>query len=189
VKRVPTFRQAQYLAFIAQHQALLGAAPSEADIADFFGVSGPSAHQMLVALEARSFLYRIPGIARSSRLAVPLHTLPLLGGPGHSSSEPAEALTTFALYLARRLAARNVHEFAKFAAIHRLAARLEEILSLLGSPPQVLKRSVAAVTRLAKQVRRGPRRPSRAPSPPPPPPQRKPKAPPVKPPSGQGSLF
>lgn len=187
-KRAPTFRQAQYLAFIAQHQALLGGAPTEADIADFFRVSGPSAHQMLVTLETRSFLHRVPGIARSSRLAVPPHLLPLIGGPGYEGSDPCAALTTFAVYLAHRLATRNAYRFAKFAAIHQLAARLEELLSLLGTAPRTITRSTAAVVRIAKQLSRQPGAPRKLPARRPRP-QRDPKPPRVKPPSGQGSLF
>ena len=188
MNKEPTVRQSQYLAFIAQYRTLLEASPSEGDIADFFGVSGPSAHQMLVTLEAKSLVSRIPGAARSVRLSLPLPDLPLLTGSGNSTSDPAEALTSFAVYLARRLAAGNTHVVAKFAAIHQLAARLEVLLSSIGTPRASIKRSTAAVTRSAgrlsiRQVkpRRSPKPAARR--------QRDPKVPPSKPPSGQGSLF
>lgn len=73
MNQAPTRRQAEYLAFIAQYRDLLGASPSEGDIAHFFGVSAPSAHQMVVTLEAKGLLHRLPGVARSARVAVSRH--------------------------------------------------------------------------------------------------------------------
>lgn len=77
----PTPRQAQYLAYIHHYTRLHGLPPSENEIADRFGVSGPSAHRMVVSLEARGLLAREPGQPRSLRVLVPWEALPELSEP------------------------------------------------------------------------------------------------------------
>jgi DNA-binding GntR family transcriptional regulator len=54
-------------------------APSEANMQQYFDVSPPSIHQMLVTLEANGFIERIPGQPRSIRLLIPEEELPKLG--------------------------------------------------------------------------------------------------------------
>jgi hypothetical protein len=76
-----TERQDQYLAFIYYYTLIAGGSPAEADMAAFFGVTGPSAHLMVVTLEERGFLSRIPGQGRSIRLLVPRSDLPDLEPP------------------------------------------------------------------------------------------------------------
>ncbi len=160
MKRLFTPRQAEYLAFIAQYRDLIQCSPSEGDIADFFGVSGPSAHQMVVTLEARSLLCRVPGASRSIQLTVSRDILPLLSGPGSFGSDAVAGLTAFGVYLAQRLAAGNHSPLASFAAIHLLAARLEALLVPLGASASALRRARNAVLRVAKARLR-----SRAPKP------------------------
>jgi DNA-binding MarR family transcriptional regulator len=71
-----THQQGQYLAFIYYYAKIHGVAPSEADMQRFFRVSPPSVHQMIVSLEERGFIKKIPGQARSISLLVPRETLP-----------------------------------------------------------------------------------------------------------------
>lgn len=71
-----TEKQGQYLAFIYYFTKLNGHPPSESDMQKYFGVSPPSIHQMIVTLERRSLIQRIPGQARSIRLLVPRDQLP-----------------------------------------------------------------------------------------------------------------
>ena len=71
-----TKKQGQYLAFIYYYMKLNGCAPAEADIQRYFRVSGPSVHQMIVTLERRGFITRVPGQARSIRLRLSRQQLP-----------------------------------------------------------------------------------------------------------------
>ena len=48
-----TRRQGEYLAFMHQYRLVNGRSPAEAEIANFFDVSAPSAHQMVVSWRAR----------------------------------------------------------------------------------------------------------------------------------------
>jgi Mn-dependent DtxR family transcriptional regulator len=59
-----TALQGQYLAFIRAYSVIHGVAPAEADMQRFFRVSAPSVHQMVVTLEQRGVVARIPGHAR-----------------------------------------------------------------------------------------------------------------------------
>ena len=71
-----TPRQGQFLAYIHAYIKLHRQPPSEAEMAAFFGVSPPSAHQMVVTLERRGLLARTPGRARSLRVLLPTTALP-----------------------------------------------------------------------------------------------------------------
>jgi SOS-response transcriptional repressor LexA len=73
-----TKKQGQYLAFIHNYTKLHGRPPAEADMQRYFGVTPPSVHQMVVTLERRGFIERIPGKARSIRVLVPTAELPPL---------------------------------------------------------------------------------------------------------------
>jgi repressor LexA len=50
--------------------------PSEADMQRYFRVSPPAVHQMILTLEARGFIERVPRMPRSVRLMVPCSSLP-----------------------------------------------------------------------------------------------------------------
>lgn len=68
----PTFteKQGQYLAFIHTYVQLNGRAPAEADMEKFFGVTPPSVHRMVVELERRGLIRRVPRQPRSIELAI-----------------------------------------------------------------------------------------------------------------------
>ena len=53
-------------------------APAESDLQRYFNVSAPSVHQMILTLEARGFLERVPGKPRSIRLLLSRDDLPRL---------------------------------------------------------------------------------------------------------------
>ena len=76
----PRFTEAQgrYLAFLHAYTAVHGHAPSEAEMQDYFKVSPPSVHRMILALEERGLIAREPGVARSIRVLVPAAELPPL---------------------------------------------------------------------------------------------------------------
>ena len=71
-----TDKQGQYLAFIYHYTKVNGQPPAEADMQRYFRVTPPSVHQMVLALEARGFIERIPGQGRSIRLLIPREQLP-----------------------------------------------------------------------------------------------------------------
>ena len=71
-----TPRQGQFLAYIHAYNRLHRQAPSEMEMATYFGISPPSAHQMVVALQNRGFIERTPGQARSIRVLVAPRDLP-----------------------------------------------------------------------------------------------------------------
>lgn len=79
--------QAQYLAYLHQYGILNGCAPSEADMQRFFQVTPPTVHQMVLTLERRGFIRRVPGQARSITLTVPPESLPILKRPQGRASK------------------------------------------------------------------------------------------------------
>ena len=73
-----TDRQGQYLAFIHTYSLLNGRAPAEADIQIYFRVTPPSVHSMIVGLERRGLIRRVPRQARSIELLLAVDELPPL---------------------------------------------------------------------------------------------------------------
>ena len=71
-----TPKQGQYLAYIYAYTRLHRRPPAEADLRDYFQVSPPSVHQMLVTLERAGFIKRQPRVARSIELLVDPKSLP-----------------------------------------------------------------------------------------------------------------
>jgi hypothetical protein len=75
-----TTKQGAYLSFISHYAKLHGRSPSEAEMQQFFMVSPPSVHQMVLTLEKRGLIARRPGVARSLRVLVAAEELPSLDG-------------------------------------------------------------------------------------------------------------
>lgn len=73
-----TPKQGQYLAFIHLYTRLNRRPPAETDMQQYFRVSPPSVHQMVLTLERAGFIRRQPGIARSIELLVDPRQLPEL---------------------------------------------------------------------------------------------------------------
>ena len=71
-----TDTQGQYLAFIYYYTKIHGVPPAEADMQRYFKVSPPSVHNMVVTLEKRGFITRIPGAGRSIQLRLGRDRLP-----------------------------------------------------------------------------------------------------------------
>ncbi|HLA26514.1 MAG TPA: hypothetical protein VJZ49_01305 [Syntrophales bacterium] len=78
MKSTHTERQGQFLAYIHQYSIVNGRAPAEADMQRFFQITPPSVHSMVLTLERRGFIRRVPGQARSITLIVPPESLPAL---------------------------------------------------------------------------------------------------------------
>jgi DNA-binding MarR family transcriptional regulator len=73
-----THKQGQYLAFIYHYTKINGLPPAEVDIQRCFRTSPPTVHSMVVRLEQRGFIHRVPGQARSIRVVLPPEQLPNL---------------------------------------------------------------------------------------------------------------
>ena len=87
-----TSRQGQFLAFIHHYTTLHGRAPAEAELVEFFQVTPPSVHQMILTLERRGLISRMPGQARSIKMTLSPEKLPPL--PGASTGTPLPAWQT-----------------------------------------------------------------------------------------------
>src|SRR5580658_1834342 len=80
MKPLYTPRQGEFLAYISHYTTLHGRAPAEADMMEFFQITPPSVHQMILTLERRGFISRVPGQARSIKLRLAAEALPPLHG-------------------------------------------------------------------------------------------------------------
>lgn len=73
-----TDTQGQYLAFIYAYTRLHRRPPAEADMQRFFEVTPPSVHRMVLELEKRRLIRRVPGVSRSIELLIGAEALPIL---------------------------------------------------------------------------------------------------------------
>jgi Mn-dependent DtxR family transcriptional regulator len=73
-----TEKQGQYLAFIYMYALVNGRPPAEADMQRFFAVTPPSVHSMILELERRGLIRRVPRQPRSIEVTVPAAELPML---------------------------------------------------------------------------------------------------------------
>jgi hypothetical protein len=79
----PTRQQGQFLAFIREYvmHNQSGVAPRHADFQRFFNLTPPSVNSMLIRLELRGFIRRIPGQARAIEIICPPDWIPPLDRP------------------------------------------------------------------------------------------------------------
>ena len=82
-----TPKQGQYLAFIHLYTRLHRRPPAEADMQQYFRVSPPSVHQMVLTLEREGFIKRQPRAPRSIELLVDPKLLPELLDPRSNLSK------------------------------------------------------------------------------------------------------
>ncbi len=73
-----TEKQGQYLAFISLYIKVNGQSPAETDFQRYFKVTPPTVHQMIVKLENLGHISKIPRVARSIKLQIPLNEIPEL---------------------------------------------------------------------------------------------------------------
>jgi LexA DNA binding domain len=78
MKKPYSHKQGQYLAFIYSYIKVHQRAPAELDIQEYFRVSPPSVHDMILRLEEHGLIRRVPGQARSIQLVIPPEELPAL---------------------------------------------------------------------------------------------------------------
>jgi DNA-binding MarR family transcriptional regulator len=73
-----TDKQGQYLAFIHAYTLVMDRPPAEADMQRHFGVTPPSVHGMVLALQRAGLIRREPKRARSITILVDINDLPPL---------------------------------------------------------------------------------------------------------------
>ncbi len=73
-----TPRQGQFLAFIHAYTKLNGRPPAERDMERYFQVSPPVVHDMILLLEEKKLIQRVPGQPRSIRVLLDPDQLPPL---------------------------------------------------------------------------------------------------------------
>ena len=73
-----TSKQGQYLAFIDAYTRVHRRPPAEHEMQQYFGVTPPSVHQMILTLERAGLIRRQPGVPRSIEVLVPPEDLPVL---------------------------------------------------------------------------------------------------------------
>jgi Mn-dependent DtxR family transcriptional regulator len=73
-----TETQGQYLAFIYYYCLVNGRPPAEADIQAFFRVAPPTVHRMVIELEKRGLISRVPRQARSITVCISEEEIPRL---------------------------------------------------------------------------------------------------------------
>ena len=73
-----TDKQGQYLAFIYAYTKVNGQPPAVADIQRYFGVTPPTAQNMVVRLTDLGLISRVPRAPRSIAVLVPPDELPVL---------------------------------------------------------------------------------------------------------------
>jgi hypothetical protein len=79
----PTRQQGQFLAFIREFilRNEAGVAPSHKDFQWFFNLTPPSVNSMLIRLEQRGFIRRVPGKARAIEIICQAEWIPPLDRP------------------------------------------------------------------------------------------------------------
>jgi repressor LexA len=79
----PTRQQGQFLAFIHEYMMRnhAGVAPTHANFQQFFNLTAPSVNSMLIRLERRGFIRRVPHQARAIELTVSPDWIPPLDRP------------------------------------------------------------------------------------------------------------
>lgn len=73
-----TEKEGQYLAFIFYYKKINGIAPAQADFQRYFKVSPPTVHNMILKLEKRNLINRVPSAPRSLTISLPESELPPL---------------------------------------------------------------------------------------------------------------
>lgn len=73
-----TQKQGQYLAFIFYYTKINGRPPAQSDFQRYFDVTPPTVHQMIIALEEKKLIKRIPQKPRSISICITDEQIPQL---------------------------------------------------------------------------------------------------------------
>ena len=73
-----TEKEGQYLAFIFYYKKINGVSPAQIDLQRYFEVSPPTVHNMLLKLEKKNLINRVPNAPRSLTINIKECELPRL---------------------------------------------------------------------------------------------------------------
>lgn len=136
----PTDWQREYLAFIKSFTDRWGIPPSFEEIARHFGTTPPSVNGMVKTLEARGFISRVPGAARTIRVLVPDEALRPAAPAAAASVRDAATTTAVTIDASVRMAS---------VVIERLVPALE------GADHTLMHRALMAVAAALEVTLRG----------------------------------
>lgn len=71
-----TEKQGQYLAYIYYYSKINRKPPAQRDIQQFFGVTPPTVHQMILQLEKKGLISRVENMPRSLTVNIPGSEIP-----------------------------------------------------------------------------------------------------------------
>src|SRR5579862_5566519 len=94
-----TAKQERYLADIDQYTKLHGIPPAEAELLAYFRTSPSSIHQMILTLEDKGLISRIPGKARSIKVLVQPAEMPDLNNGGTPTKSAAGRFPNIAAWV------------------------------------------------------------------------------------------
>jgi hypothetical protein len=154
----PTARQREYLSFIKAFTDRWGVPPSFEEIGRHFETTAPSVNGMVKTLEARGFLARVPGAARTLRVLLPDEDL---RDAAPSTTAPTTAIVTIdgAVHLASVVIERLVPALkgADHEHVHRalgaVAEALEVTLRMAGASDEQRRAADDAILRVASIAR------------------------------------
>jgi LexA DNA binding domain len=150
----PTKRQAEYLAFLRAFTARWGIPPSFEEIGRHFGTTAPSVNSMVKMLEARGFLTRVPGQARTLRVLVPeepSNAPTAARGLRVARDHDVSAAVRFASLVVERLvpALKGVSEEHRWRALDAVLAALDATCVTAGATAEQRQGAQAALRRVA----------------------------------------
>ena len=73
-----TEKEGQYLAFIFYYKKINGVSPAQIDLQRYFEVSPPTVHNMILKLEKKNLINRVPNAPRSLTINIKECELPRL---------------------------------------------------------------------------------------------------------------
>lgn len=150
----PTKRQAEILSFIRAFTDRWSVPPSFEEIARHFHISTPSVSNMIKTLEARGFITRLPGAARTLRVLLPEQAL-AAQEPAASRATATEAAVSQAVQMASMLVERLVpalkghDEDALWKALDVIAETLKATCTAAGASPAQLQKAQQTLRRVA----------------------------------------
>jgi len=132
--RQPTKRQSEYLEFIRAFTDRWGIPPSFEEIGKHFRTTAPSVNSMVKMLEARGFLTRVPGAARTLRVLVP-PAQESTAVPTTTSAAVADAVRVASLVIERLVPAlKGADEVHLHRALDAVAAAVDVACITAGAP-------------------------------------------------------
>jgi DNA-binding MarR family transcriptional regulator len=122
--------QGQYLSVIDGYQRIHGRSPAEADLERHFAVTAPSVHRMILTLEQKGLIARVPGVARSITLRISPARLPLLDPirapkPDRATEYVNSPLMTQRLRRGRHISARVEGRYGVYRTHLRLTRKVD----------------------------------------------------------------